>query len=46
MCELAFFLLSLAIAFGVFPRNVFAVLERQGGCRKIVLQAIIVTPKP
>jgi hypothetical protein len=45
MCELAYFLLPLAITLGVFPWNVFALLERQGGCREIVLQAIIVTSR-
>jgi hypothetical protein len=36
MCELAlYFLISLAAALGVFPWNVFAVLECQGGCRLI-----------
>jgi hypothetical protein len=45
MCELGYFLLSLAAALGVFPWNVFVVLERQEGCREIVLQAIIVTSR-
>jgi hypothetical protein len=35
MCGLAYFLLSLAAALGVFPWNIFVVLECQGGCREI-----------
>jgi hypothetical protein len=45
MCELAYFLLSLATTFGVFPWNIFVVLERPGDCMEIVMQAIIVTSR-